>query len=218
MLKKKKVEGGYFKKLPSHLVSLFLQRKGQWEKLILVWNPHRRLWAHLEFRSRIWPPKAQRCSLGLAHCWWVAYHVLLPAVHFQNPRSPPTWQYKFLQLRTAGRSGSAERQPRPLWVGSPWMKARESPGQGGAPRRAAQVPPSKGSSTPGRAPLRRRRWSRYLRSCWAASCFLWVEAPSSLPWAQASPYQTLETEQLNARTWRTRSLPWAPWPEIHGLA
>ena len=82
--------------------------------------PQAPLSTRLEFRSRIWPPKARRRSLGLAHCWWVAYHVLLPAVHFQNPRSPPTWQrspaalYKFLQLRTAGRSGSAERQPRPL--------------------------------------------------------------------------------------------------------
>lgn len=62
------------------------------------------------------------------------------------------------------------------------------------------------------------RLSVYLRSCWAASCFLWVEAPSSLPWAQASPYQTLETEQPNARTWQRRSLPWAPWPATQRLS
>ena len=214
------MEGGYFKKLPFHLVSLFLQRKGQWEKLILVWNPHRRLWAHLEFQSRIWPPKARRRSPGLAHCWWVAYHVLLPAVHFQNPRSPPTWQ-RYINFCSSGpREGPEVRRGShsPFEWGLPGWKRGRAQARGGPPRRAAQVPPSKGSSTPGRAPLRRRWWSRYLRSCWAASCFLWVEAPSSLPWAQASPYQTLETEQLNARTWRTRSLPWAPWPEIHGLA
>ena len=230
-VKEKNGEGGYFKKLPSHLVSLFLQRKGQREKLNLVWNPQRRLWAHVWSSRPISGPLRHGGALsGWPSAGWVARHVrhaLLPAGHSQNPRSLPTWQRSPAvsdrfppTLRTAGRSGSAERQARPLeWGLLGWRGGEPRPGDpvgGGAG--AVQVPPSKGSSTPWRAPPWRRRRSRYLRGCRAASCFLWVEAPSSLPWAQAPPYQTLETGQLNAGTWRTRSLPWAPWPETHGLA
>ena len=229
-VKKKNGEGGYFKKLPSHLVSLFLQRKGQWEKLILVWNPQRRLWAHVWSSCPISGPLRHGGALsGWPSAGWVARHVrhvLLPAGHSQNPRSLATWQRSpavsdFRQCSGPPEGPEVRRGRHAPLSGVSLDEGAGSPGPGtpwGGGTGAVQVPPSKGSSTPGRDPPWRGRRSRYLRSCRAASCFLWVEAPSSLPWAQAPPYQTLETEQLNARTWRTRSLPWAPWPETHGLA
>lgn len=155
--------------MPSHLVFLFLQRKGQWEQLILVWNPHRRPSARLEFRSASAPRGT--AALSRAGPPWVAYrvrHVLLPAVHFQNPRSLPTWQrsptalYKFLPMREGSEVRRGRHAP------FEWVSLDESAGEprpGRPPRGAAQLPPSKGSSTPARAPPWRRRWSRYLRSC-----------------------------------------------------
>ena len=139
-VKEKNGEGGYFKKLPSHLVSLFLQRKGQWEKLNLVWNPQRRLWAHVWSSRPISGPLRHGGALsGWPSAGWVAHHVhhaLLPAGHSQNPRSLPTWQRSPAvsdrfppTLRTAGRSGSAERQARPLEWGLPgWRGGEPRPG------------------------------------------------------------------------------------------
>lgn len=199
---KKKSGGGTFLKLPSILFSCSYNARASGSSSFW-WTPPAAPEARLEVQVLASPEP------GGARWAGPPAGGLLRV----RPRSPPG-----SALSEPGRSrhGSGHLLPyinfcqcgkvRVRRAGTPfeWVSLDESAGEPrpGRPRGWAQLPPSKGSSTPARAPLLEGwRWSRYLRSCWAASCFLFgVEAPSSLPWAQLHCLiQTLETEQLNAK-------------------